>query len=176
MFYFCSHLGSAIDLSTVKTVGNYGMKSIFSNCSVLPSVDVSNIETVNSNALETAFEVCWNLTSVELTSLDSIGAGALTKTFNNCLKLKTIKFGPSTYVNSGQGTETFKDCWNLDIIDLTDVEVAFGFAYPQGMNNTNFHVVVPDSLFNDFQTNWSGISWAIVSETDYENDIDKYVD
>lgn len=56
------------------------------------------------------------------------------------------------------------------------MEVAFGFAYPQGMNNSNFHVVVPDSLFNDFLTNWNDIYWAIVSETDYENDTDKYVD
>lgn len=116
------------------------------------------------------------MTSVELTSLKSISELALNKTFNDCKKLKTIKFGPVVYVNPVQGTETFKNCWNLDIIDLTDVKVAFGFAYPQGMNNSNFHVVVPDSLFNDFQTNWSGIYWSIVSETYYENDIDKYVD
>lgn len=55
MFNVCSHMSSAIDLSSVRNVENNGMKGIFTSCIVLPSVDVSNIETVNSNALESAF-------------------------------------------------------------------------------------------------------------------------
>ena len=176
MFNLCSHLSSAIDLSSVRNVENYGMKSIFNNCNVLPSVDVSNITWCHFNALEQAFEACWDLTSVELTSLNSISAYALNKTFSDCKKLKTIKFGPVVYVDPGQGTETFKNCWNLDILDLTDVEVAFGFAYPQGMNNSNFHIVVPDSLFNDFQTNWSNVADKIISETLFNANTSKYVD
>lgn len=176
MFNLCSHLSSAIDLSSVEHVGDSGMKGIFINCNVLPSVDVSNIKTASFYALQQAFEACWDLTSVELTSLYHISGGALLKTFNDCKKLKTIKFGPVTYVNPGQGTETFKNCWNLDILDLTDVKVAFGFAYPQGMNNSNFHIVVPDSLFNDFQTNWSNVAGQIISETLFNANTSKYVD
>lgn len=176
LFKECWNLATPVDLSSVVNVESYGLKQVFLSCSLLPSVNVSNIGWCNFNALESAFEACWNLTSVELTSLYNISGGALIKTFADCLKLKTIKLGPVTYVNPSQGTETFRSCWNLDIIDLTDTTIAFGFSYPQGMNNSNFHVVVPDSLLSDFQSNWSNVFSQIIDETEYNTNTSKYVD
>lgn len=89
MFHYCSNLTKSPDLSSITTVGNYGLQNMFYGCTSLTAVpDLSHITSVGNYGLGRMFMGCSALAgTVGLSGVTAVGISGMSEMFANCTSL-----------------------------------------------------------------------------------------
>ena len=97
-YAFYGRLGiTSVDLSSLQSVGVYGLSSAFQDCKGITSIDLSSLQSVETYGLSSAFRGCTGITSISFPSLTSVysnsfGNISVTGAFRNCTALTKIHF------------------------------------------------------------------------------------
>ena len=130
LFYQCTYLITAPDLSNVTSVGSNSLRETFNGCTALTTApDLSNVTSVNGQAMDSTFNGCTALTTApDLSNVTSVGAYGMRSTFNGCTALTTAPdLSNVTSVGAVGFSSTFNRCTSLvngpDLSGVTSAEI-----------------------------------------------------
>lgn len=106
----CSGLTGNIDLSKVTYVNTSGLANAFSYTGIT-SIDLSSLSGCYLNALEGICYGCTSLVSADLSSLDNVSGLALNKAFYGCTSLTSIDLSSITSFSSSSGSQFSNMCY-----------------------------------------------------------------
>ena len=149
-YAFYGRLGiTSVDLSSLQSVGVYGLSSAFQDCKGITSIDLSSLQSVEIYGLSSAFQDCKGITSIDLSSLQSVETYGLSSAFRGCTGITSISFPSLTSVYSNSFgnisvTGAFRNCTALTKIHFradmqATIEAMSQYADKWGANNATIY-------------------------------------
>ena len=149
-YAFYGRLGiTSVDLSSLQSVGVYGLSSAFQDCKGITSIDLSSLQSVEIYGLSSAFQDCKGITSIDLSSLQSMKDYGLSSAFRGCTGITSISFPSLTSVYSNSFgnisvTGAFRNCTALTKIHFradmqATIEAMSQYADKWGANNATIY-------------------------------------
>ena len=125
MFADCFGL-KTIDFSKWDTCSAESFDGFLNDCRSLISIDVSALNTKSCRQFSQMFESCVNLeqiVGIESWDVSNASYYAFTEMFHRCHKLKSLDIG-SWKASPDNTARMFKDCFNLEVIDLSGIDLS----------------------------------------------------
>ena len=117
---------TSVDLSSVKTMGQYSCASMFYGCTGLVSADLSSLETLTGPSCGKMFSGCTGLLSISIPKLRSIGyTYATIEMFKGCTHLTSADLSGLRAVSSTT-QNMFAGCTALANVNLSSLRDASG--------------------------------------------------
>ena len=123
-YAFYGRLGiTSVDLSSLQSVGVYGLSSAFQDCKGITSIDLSSLQSMKDYGLSSAFRGCTGITtSIDLSSLQSVGVYGLSSAFQDCKGITSIDLSSLQSVEIYGLSSAFQDCKGITSIDLSSLQ------------------------------------------------------
>ena len=74
---------TSVDLSSLTSVGSYGLNHAFNQCTSLTTVDLSSLSSAGTNGFDNAFSGCTHLELVDFSKATAVPALSNTNAFQN---------------------------------------------------------------------------------------------
>ena len=123
-YAFYGRLGiTSVDLSSLQSVGVYGLGSAFYGCTGITSIDLSSLQSMKDYGLSSAFRGCTGITtSIDLSSLQSVGVYGLSSAFQDCKGITSVDLSSSQSVDIYGLSSAFQDCKGITSVDLSSLQ------------------------------------------------------
>ena len=127
------NLGYNLDLSSLTTIGNYGLYCTFYGCNfVRGALNFDNLNSIGQYGLGSAFYSCPNINSVKFSKSDmSNGQYSLSYAFAYCSALSTVDMSKVITVGSNNYifNYAFRGCTNLQTVDLSSLVYIYSYTF-----------------------------------------------
>ena len=121
-FYGCNFVRGALNFDNLNSIGQYGLGSAFYSCPNINSVKFSKSDMSNGQySLSYAFAYCSALSTVDMSKVITVGSNnyIFNYTFRGCTNLQTVDLSSLVYIYSYTFYYTFLDCTSLTSVDLS---------------------------------------------------------
>ena len=141
---------TTVDLSSLTTIGYWGLRSAFESTTGDFSVDLSSVTTVDTEGLVYAFYNS-GINSLDLSSLTTIDN--FSYAFSNCSNLKTINMQNLETISRWDGG--MNNCTNLENVNFSKLRYSSGFSMYNmsklktvNLDNLNFIGTISSVFYN----------------------------
>ena len=123
-YAFYGRLGiTSVDLSSLQSVGVYGLGSAFYGCTGITSIDLSSLQSMKDYGLSSAFRGCTGITtSIDLSSLQSVGVYGLSSAFQDCKGITSVDLSSLQSVETYGLSSAFRGCKGITSVDLSSLQ------------------------------------------------------
>lgn len=145
---------TVLDMSSVTTINQDGMRYALWQSSGIVSVDLSSLQTVGFNGLRGALRQSYDLVSADLSSLQTIGDGGLDEIFDGDNNLVSVALPSLQTVGNSGLNYAFSEC---DIRSISFDSLSYigyeGFAgalkYNYNLSSVSFPALTSNSFEDD---------------------------
>ena len=130
-YAFYGRLGiTSVDLSSLQSVGVYGLGSAFYGCTGITSIDLSSLQSMKDYGLSSAFRGCTGITtSIDLSSLQSVGVYGLSSAFQDCKGITSVDLSSLQSVETYGLSSAFQDCKGITSISFPSLTSVYSNSF-----------------------------------------------
>ena len=130
-YAFYGRLGiTSVDLSSLQSVGVYGLSSAFQDCKGITSIDLSSLQSMKDYGLSSAFRGCTGITtSIDLSSLQSVGVYGLSSAFQDCKGITSIDLSSLQSVETYGLSSAFRGCTGITSISFPSLTSVYSNSF-----------------------------------------------